>query len=436
MLYEGLKLILKKIYGFSSKNIPIVVERDDNTIENMESCHDGRTIVRCYSNSKPENTFLKMISQHVMAFEEDFGDATTFISLLICELLTLGKEVSDDDLDSVLKSIDKQTESGKLNQWMKTVLKNDKSSDDIVKIFNENKIHLVIKNKVGTEKDTFDVDKVVGYEFKTDIEPIFLIPAFRHVAEVEIMIDKRKITPEIYSAHLLSSQYTGRRLFVICDWYDSKVESMMNAQDGCPVVLIRTPINRTYILDDLIVMLGAKHDADKNAFIAVGDLKISEKGVLVKPYNEVSYKDLDEYGKSIITSAGKNSTAILIAKNRARRIMEGQITQLYISCPTKERMTDLHAMITDVLSSIRHTDDKFIKGYMQWHKKYKASHLNLALERVRECFNLNNKPECFYEDAYDSTNVIKSAIIRAVKFNNEIMKIDFENGIRIKDVNQ
>ena len=436
MLEDGLKLILKSIYGFSSRNIPLVVERDDKSLESLAVCHDGKTIVKYYSNARPDNTLLKMFSQHVDAFEQDFGDSTTFLSLLMCELLAIGREISDSQLQHMLDMIDSKTESGKSKEWVKTVMKNDPVSDTVATILSENKIHLAFKNRTGVDKDSFETDKVIGYELVTSVEPIFQTPSFKHAENVKIVIDKRKITPQIYKDYLVTVQKTEKRLFVICDWYDSATETLINSQVGNPVVLIKTPFGKSYILDDLIVVLDAKHDSELNTYVSISTIKIFEDKVLFIPSVEVPYETLEKYAKSITRSAGKNAQLVLSAKNRARKIIEGQINHLYIDATTKERMTDLHEMITDILSSARHLDDKFVKGYMQWYDGSGNSPLSIALDGVKECFELKDKYKNFYEDAYDSANVIKAALIRAVTFNNEILKIDFKKEIRVNAVNQ
>lgn len=447
MLDKKLKLILKEIYGFSSKNIPIVIERTDHTeedydnskhraIESFGVCHDGKTIVKHYASSKPHNTLIQMFAEHVQSFEKDFGDSTTFLSLLTAELLTLGKRISDEDIKFVLNSIDEQIESDKFDQWLKTVMKNDEVSDKVVELFSENKIHLCIKNRIGVPEDSFEVDKVIGYEFPTSIEPIFQIPDLKHVEKASVIIDKRKMDAKIYSDYVDTYRKTGKLKFVICDWYDSEVETLMNSQVNIPVVLIKCPFGKNYMLDDLIIVLGAKHESEINSFVADADLRMLNGKILFTPLIEVPFEDLQKYAQSIVASAGKKSIDILSAKNRYTKILEGQVSQLYINATSKERMTDLYEMVTDVLSSAKHLDDKYIKGYMQWYENKRNTYLETALDSVKSCFKLHDKPECFYEDAYDCANVIKAAIIKSAKFNNEILKIDFDNEIRVSSVNQ
>lgn len=363
MLEDGLKLILKTIYGFSSKNIPLVIERDDKSIEALAVCHDGKAIVRYYSNARPDNTLFKMLAEHVSAFEQDFGDSTTFLSLLICELLSIGREISDSQLQHMLDMIDSKTEPDKYREWVKTVMKNDPVSDELEKILSENKIHIVSKNRTGVSKDFFETDKVIGYELVTSVEPIYQVPSFKHVEKATIVIDKRKITPQIYKDYLSYSQNNNnKKLFVICDWYDSATENLINCQLRNLVVLIKTPFGKSYILDDLIVVLDAKHESKLNNYVAIANIKIFEDKVMLIPSVEVPYETLLQYTKSITRSAGKNVELVLSAKNRAKKIIEGQINSLYINTTTKERMTDLHEMITDILSSSIHIENKFIKG--------------------------------------------------------------------------
>lgn len=436
MLQDELKLILKSIYGFSSKNIALIVERDDKSIESIAVCHDGKTVLKYYSNARPHNTLLKMFSEHVSAFEQDFGDSTTFLSLLICELLSIGRPISDSELQYMLDMIDSKTESDKHKEWIKTVMKNDPVSDEVATILSENKIHIASKNRTGVDKDSFETDKVIGYELVTSVEPIYQTPSFKHVEDAKIIIDKRKITPQIYKNYLTTVQESRQRLFIICDWYDSATENLINSQAHNPVVLIKTPFGKSYILDDLVVVLDAKHESELNSYVAIATIKIFEDKVMIMPSVEVPYETLSKYAKSITRSAGKNAQLVLVAKNRARKIIEGQINHLYIDATTKERMTDLHEMITDILSSAKHLDDKFIKGYMQWYDGSGNSPLSIALDGVKECFDQKDKYKNFYEDAYDSANVIKAALIRAVTFNNEILKIDFKKEIRVNAVNQ
>ncbi len=427
-MFDILLKTIKNIYGFHSKNIPLILERDDNSIANFKVIHDGKSVVEHSSFAHPECLKRKMLSNFIGNFESIYGDSSSFLTILTLELLKIGKKIEQKDLDSINNMIDKSTSKGKLKEYIKTVLKNDESSDKIAEIFMNSKIHQVIESRTGV-KEKFSVENSKGFCVKTKIEPVYSNPQFQYSENVDITIDKRKICPKIFSDYLSVAHQSGSRIFVACDYYSVEVEDLINRYNDSPVVLFKAPFGKTYILDDLIVALSAELEKETGTYFSKANIRIGKDKLLISPVVEGSHEKLQEYANTLARACGKNSEDILKLKNRCRNILEGQISTLYIETDTRGRMDDLKEMLNDLLISLPHVKDSYLKGYMQWFdNSVNTKYLGIALENLKECFE-GEKPACFYKDAQDSANIIKEAIRLAVEFNNDCLKIDFDSAI-------
>lgn len=439
------KKLLKKIitcYGFAkNKVIPIVyrvnaeesISGKQPQILKTEFTHDGKTILRALSHEDCGNLGLYTLSKTVTQFEQEYGDSTTLLTLLACYLVEQGRKIKQEEISSLFSIMEdyKKGWNNNKKKWVKTVLRNDPKSEEIAEIVLNNRIASMSLMHSSDEK--FIVDKRQGFELRTSIEPVYRLPCFKQMNDVNIILEHREITPSVFK-ELINDLETNDLCVVICRWYGAEVETMINSKNNCNMLFFRCPMMKGVIFDDIFHLIDHKEiiSANKKYCIAKADVSVADDRIIISRFKE--REGVNEYCKGLIRLASKkDSMEQLSTTNRINAISNTQIDHLTICSPDKSRRDDLKYMIEDILKSKKHAEKGLIRGYLSFVPEDIHSPLFESLLRCKEALNLNNKEQNsrFLKDAVDSEVTIKQAIEYAVAFSNNWLNVEDSESINI-----
>lgn len=400
--------IIYESFGLNGKSVELVNRRKVEHVETIHSVKrtkDGLHILNHYCSANPGDISAYRILNEVGKFEQRYGDGTSLLTMLLVfltkekENVTLKRESIIRDIDTIMSDIDKQIIEEKkelkdeyLERWIKTICKQDKISDSIVKFIKEKpKANLgSFRNLDNPESDqevVFMPKK--GYFINCYANRRYVSSIYNGFKDAIFVLIDGDLTEERFNELEKYAIEARKRMFVLCRAYSDEVDALINESPTINIMALRyasTEESESEIKQDLRFMFDlkdAKAGGESNG--VVGEVIVNEDGafLLGSPKKQ---SELEEYSIAIKDAFIGDDVARGAMLSRISNILSNNTFDIGINSRTHTRQNVIRDMLEDIFKSLPHYGKGLIKGGMSYidTKKFNGGKVIQLAREIKE----------------------------------------------------
>ncbi len=395
--------IINISFGLNGKSIELINKRVVDNIETiyaMKRTKDGLNILNHYCAANPSDTNAHKILDEVAKFERNYGDGTSFLTMFLTYIMNhnsqgLDRESIEKDVDSILKSIDKQVikerkKVSHIERWVKTICKQDPISESIITFLKENpksntSSFKFIDNPAENREVIFLPKR--GYFIGCYANRRFVSGAYGGFKNVQITLLDGDLDEETFKEIELRSITEGKRHLILCRNYSNDIDILINECVTRNFMILKycaTEESESEIKADLIHMFNLVHSEEGGkATGTIGEVAVDENGAFFIGASR-SYKELESYANAIRENFVGDHIERGAMEYRRRNILSNNTFDIVINSNIYSRQNVIKDMLEDVFRSLPHYDKGLIHGGMAYistrNRSSKGAIMSIAKE--------------------------------------------------------